>query len=368
MRILFCTNSFHHITNGPAKFANLILEINAIYPEHEIRILTEDVEESNNNVYKLYFKIPKFLKPFGQVLRMFQYHKAAMDIYNQDFKFDIIVYNNAFIGLWSAIKFSKTVGMINDDNNSSRTLSNFKFNYVNIKQIIFKFFESLSIRFHKKIITNSEYLTLQLIKAYSHGKEKYVKMYKAIEPINKMSNANFCNRPVKILFVKNDYKRGGLTDLLQACNEMKFEIELIIVGPDESKIDLNTLNKIKNSNQRIQLLGPLSQTKVFELLEQSHVFCVPSHQEALGVANIEALARGVAVVSTNVGGIPEVLNYGECGWLVPPADINALKNAIEECVNNNDLREFKKNNGLRHVAIFDKNIVFGNFLSILHEA
>ena len=58
------------------------------------------------------------------------------------------------------------------------------------------------------------------------------------------------------------------------------------------------------------------------------IFCVPSHKEALGVANLEALSRGVPVISSNAGGIPEVLNYGKCGWMANPGDSEDLASVL----------------------------------------
>ena len=77
MKILFCTNKFEEVSNGPAKFANLVLGINELYPEHEMRILTEDVTSSRPDVYKLDLKYPKALSFFSQYFRILQYHSAA---------------------------------------------------------------------------------------------------------------------------------------------------------------------------------------------------------------------------------------------------------------------------------------------------
>ncbi len=63
------------------------------------------------------------------------------------------------------------------------------------------------------------------------------------------------------------------------------------------------------------------------------IFCVPSKKEALGVTNIEALAIGVTVVSTRIGGIPEVMNFGKNGYLADKCSVTALKNALLSAIN-----------------------------------
>jgi glycosyltransferase involved in cell wall biosynthesis len=60
------------------------------------------------------------------------------------------------------------------------------------------------------------------------------------------------------------------------------------------------------------------------------VFLMPSLSEALGVAALHAMAHGLPVIASRVGGLPEVVKEGETGWLVPPGDPEALAAAIVE--------------------------------------
>jgi len=155
MKILFCTNAFENITNGPAKFAQLILEINQKYNDHEIRIVTEDVSQESTQVYKVNLAIPRLLKPLGQLLRMFFYYKKVKEV-RYEYPFDVIVYNNAFTGLWASLVSRKpTVGMINDEKNIRATLTAFQPNRWWFKQFLFRQLEWLSTRTHTLLITNS---------------------------------------------------------------------------------------------------------------------------------------------------------------------------------------------------------------------
>ena len=86
-------------------------------------------------------------------------------------------------------------------------------------------------------------------------------------------------------------------------------------------------------------------TEIYDDMRKADIFCVPSTKEALGVANIEALALGCTVISTQVGGIPEVLDNGNNGWLVPPDNPKALANAIQTALSNPDLCAEKTKNG-----------------------
>src|SRR5690606_3358967 len=127
---------------------------------------------------------------------------------------------------------------------------------------------------------------------------------------------------------------------------------LTVIGPSERAFD--EIKSWARSHEHIllNLMGVQSQAFVFKKMFEADIFCVPSHREALGVANLEALARGVPVIGTSVGGIPEVLANGNAGWLVPVGDYVVLANTIRECIENDNLRIEKIEYGLMHVKKF----------------
>ena len=131
MKILFCTNTFENVVNGPSKFAKNLLEINRRYSHAEIRILTEDIAVESlsfydNKVFRLDLKLNFWNRPWGFIYRMFPYYNACRTL-REIYNFDIVVFNNAITGIWSAIKLAKPViGMINDDNSVSISRKNFK--------------------------------------------------------------------------------------------------------------------------------------------------------------------------------------------------------------------------------------------------
>jgi glycosyltransferase involved in cell wall biosynthesis len=78
----------------------------------------------------------------------------------------------------------------------------------------------------------------------------------------------------------------------------------------------------------VELIGAVSDVRVREELEQAHVFALASHDEPLGVAIMEAMAMGAPVVVTSAGGVPELVQDGVNGLLVPPRDPVALADGI----------------------------------------
>ena len=73
------------------------------------------------------------------------------------------------------------------------------------------------------------------------------------------------------------------------------------------------------------------------LLERSTIAVLPSRDEAMPMFILEALARGNAVISTTVGGIPEVLGDG-AGVLVSPGDVDALATALKDLIDDAEAR------------------------------
>jgi glycosyltransferase involved in cell wall biosynthesis len=122
------------------------------------------------------------------------------------------------------------------------------------------------------------------------------------------------------------------------------------------------------ANVGLEYLGPQPQAVVYRYLQEYDLFCVPSATEALGVANIEALASGIPVVSSRAGGIPEVLDGGNNGWLTEPGNADDLAAAIRECINGEAARLARSANGKKFIVRFSKEEMFRNFLSILAEA
>lgn len=366
MKILFCTNVFEVVENGPVKFANLLLQINERYPEHELHILTEDSTEPRSFVHKV--PLSRFWKssPLSQFARMRAYHREAMRV-RKTFPFDVLVYNNALVGLWSAYHFDATVGMINDDNNLSASWKQLGFSFTGIKPLVFKWVEGLMARKSRNILVNSEYLRESVSRAYRIPQQKIHLLYKAVEipPTLPAMPPLDPAAPVRVSFVKSDFQRGGLFTLAEALSQLPYRFILTIVGPGSGDRENILARAGQYSNLEYVFLGKVPQQTITRLLQNTHIFCVPSYKEALGVANMEAMAQGVPVISTAVGGIPEVLDNGRCGWLVPPQDAPALAQALEACISQPDLRAAKVACAYDYVHRFGIPIMFERFLKLL---
>jgi glycosyltransferase involved in cell wall biosynthesis len=96
---------------------------------------------------------------------------------------------------------------------------------------------------------------------------------------------------------------------------------------------------------RIHMLG--FRTDVANILRGSDLFVLPTHQEALGQAFIEAMAAGLPVIGTRVDGVPELIQDDVNGLLVPARDPAALREAIRRMVDDPQLRQRLRRESLR---------------------
>jgi len=331
MKVLFCTNVFEKVSNGPAKFANLLIRDSS--ETDEIRILTEDCRENSDKVYKVPIKIPSLLQPLSQFIRMVQYHRKAMEI-RKTFPFDVLVYNNAIVAFASMLWFRPTFGMINDYTNATCRESMHGFRGESgLKRRVFFYIEKWFCSWSSQaVITNSAFLSGILAKSYGVPKGKFRILHKGIETSLLQQNRKDLQRqknPDSLLFIKTNYKLAGLEILARALNQFQRPVSLSIAGP-EPAFHQEILSLFTNKNISVHLLGNQSQEEVFALMRSHEVFCLPAFKEAFGVSILEALACGCRVVASNTGGIPEALGTGNWGSLCKAGDEVSLRHCLEE--------------------------------------
>jgi colanic acid/amylovoran biosynthesis glycosyltransferase len=154
--------------------------------------------------------------------------------------------------------------------------------------------------------------------------------------------------PPIILFVGRLVEKKGAADLIQACAQLQAAQlaeppRLVIIGDGPLRSDLETLAQSLNVNA--EFLGYQPPDSVQHWLTQAQVFCVPSRTarsgdaEGLGMVFAEAQAMGIPVVSCRSGGVPEVVQDGHTGLLVPEADPTALAAALGRILTDRTLRQ-----------------------------
>jgi glycosyltransferase involved in cell wall biosynthesis len=130
---------------------------------------------------------------------------------------------------------------------------------------------------------------------------------------------------------------GTLLTAFQEVFPSHPSIRLLIVGDGPLRDQLETATRQMMLDHAVVFTG--IRQDVFSLLQTSDIFVLPSQdREGLGVALIEAMAVGLPVIGTDLGGIPEVIEDSENGFLVSPGSSNQLPEAIKKLVNDQALR------------------------------
>ena len=141
----------------------------------------------------------------------------------------------------------------------------------------------------------------------------------------------------KLLCVAAHKPYKGLPYLIEACRILRDEGVLFhcdIVGHGPMRDELAAMIRERGLEEDVVLAGPRPQEEVARMMSEAALFVLPSivapdgQMEGIPVALMEALASGRAVVSTTLSGIPELVENGESGLLVAPADATAFADAI----------------------------------------
>ncbi|MEW5804402.1 MAG: glycosyltransferase [bacterium] len=116
------------------------------------------------------------------------------------------------------------------------------------------------------------------------------------------------------------------------------KLKLMIVGEGSLRKTLEEMAKNLGLADKVKFIGKVEHSLVPAYLNQIDVFVALSRRESFGVAVLEASACGIPVVVSNVGGLPEVVEDGHTGIIVPPDDRNAAAIALEKIMLNSQLR------------------------------
>ncbi len=161
----------------------------------------------------------------------------------------------------------------------------------------------------------------------------------------------------------------GMSYLIDAAAELRDRPQLVvlIVGDGDRRSALADQVRRLGLGERVRLLG--GRDDVDEILAVSDLFVCPSvWDEALGYVNLEAMAAGLPVVASRMGGIPEAVRDGETGLLTSPRDAKALAEAIERLLADPERRQAMGRAGRRRVEeSFSMERAIEDTVALYHE-
>lgn len=145
------------------------------------------------------------------------------------------------------------------------------------------------------------------------------------------------NNSIDILFVGHITKEKGVFELLDAVKNLVSIDNLILVGPFDISIKNLLLNSAGSFRNKIIFTGVLSKEEVLIKMKACTIFVLPSYSEGFPNVILEAMACFCAIISTNVGAIPNILE-DKCGICVESKNVEQLNKAIIHLLLNEDLR------------------------------
>lgn len=373
-KILIVGTQGQEVTSGPGTF---------------MRYLCEAIDSGKLNADVLYPHSPRGTafadKPFVK------FAWGAAPFYNRFFGSWIIVaffvwvhlirskQHRNYSKIWFADRYSalfcilfpqlrtRCVVMVNDDtrilryNELSQAKNGLKTSLMQSLSIrLFYHAESFICRRTSLVISNSKYLSEILVRSYGLPDERVKLLYKAVD-LNRFParrEGPTFQEPIKVLFIKNEWGRGGLDVLLGALAKISgcsYTLTVVGIRGDPAQQEIKKIAQDKGYAGGLVFKGLVDRDKISKLYRDADIFCVPSRREALGVSFMEALSSGTPVVATNVGGIPEVLDGGKAGWMINPCAEYELAEALKDCISNPVKRREKTAHGLQYIQTFSSD-------------
>ncbi|PSO46413.1 MAG: hypothetical protein BRC24_02110 [Parcubacteria group bacterium SW_4_46_8] len=148
-------------------------------------------------------------------------------------------------------------------------------------------------------------------------------------------------------------RKNGINDVIRALPELPEYVEFVIVGSGPLESDLKDLARRLEVEARVHFIGLVPHQEIPRYLDAADIFIRPSRTEGMGNSFIEAMAAGVPVVGTLVGGIADFLTHHKTGMVVEPKDPSSIVRAVNTLLRDLTLRE--------EIAINAKNMVRENY-------
>jgi len=153
-----------------------------------------------------------------------------------------------------------------------------------------------------------------------------------------------------IITVSRLVKKNGIDDLIRAQGlSLPWVLKLLIIGTGPEEKKLKKLVKKLKLEDKVIFLGHISHQDLPRYLAMADVFVRPSLSEGLGSAFLEAMACGLPVIGTSVGGIPDFLKDGETGLFCQVKNPQSIAEKIQELLTNSQLRKRIITNGQKLV-------------------
>ncbi len=208
--------------------------------------------------------------------------------------------------------------------------------------------EKQGLEFISNIITTSPTTSKTVAELFGFNTDKIHTVLPGVD--RSATSTGNDDRTINLLCVGSVIKRKGHKDLLLALSKLThLDWRLDCIGSTNfDKIlfdELQMIIKQEKLTGKIKFHGGVTEEALEKACSKTDVFVLPSLFEGYGMAYAEAIVRGIPVIGTIAGAIPETVPEN-CGILVKPSDVSSLANALETMISNETLRAQYKNNAI----------------------
>ncbi len=198
----------------------------------------------------------------------------------------------------------------------------FSFQYIFLNPIIKKVWNEA-----REVVANSEGLKELALKSAPSQEISVIHNGIDISEFNPDFNKIFKRNEFRIVCVSRLIERKGIRFLLESIGKLKNrDVKLVLVGEGKQEQKLKTLSKKLGVSDKVEFKGYLNHDIIYDIYKNSDLFILPSLNEGMSNALLEAMASGLPVIVTDTGGTAELLDGN--GLVVPMGDSNAIAEAV----------------------------------------
>lgn len=368
MKILIATGIYPPSVGGPATYSKLL---NDELPHHDIGVKIVSFDEVRH--------LPKIIRHVVYFFRLLKRGKKVDIIYAQD---------PVSVGLpaWLASRLLKKkfilkiVGDyaweqgkqrfgVDDELDIFATRSEYSFGVRLLKKIQTKVAEAADT-----IVVPSEYLK-KIVTLWGIDDTKIQVVYNAFSPIEVISTKEELRRKHHLqgrvlISAGRLVPWKGFVPLISVMHDLFAKIPdgtLLIAGDGPLKDELDTLIRYHRLQGKVRLMGQLSRDELGELIKASDLFVLNTGYEGLSHMILEVLALGTPVVTTNIGGNPEIIEDGKEGLLVRYNHHHDILEAIEKVLLDENVRNELIAGGVKKVKGYSKEKMIQGILKIFKK-
>ena len=236
--------------------------------------------------------------------------------------------------------------------------------WAKLDKFVFRFLSPYIWKNSLLTIANSQ--SLRELAYKTSRKKKIDLIYNGIDLERYTNKSDIKISPKQIIAVGRLSKIKGFDLLIQAVAAIKTPCQLVIAGDGPEKENLENLAKMLGIEKKVIFTGRLEKQQLIHFYQESSIFCMSSYNEGMSNAMLEAIACGLPVVTTQVGGAAELVKGN--GVIVPCGDSFAIQEALETLLDNPERMAQCQKQSLQIASEFSLDIVTNSFIDLLNKS